>query len=52
MFIKEQIKSGPPGELNQAGGINMWSELLGKAIEAKTLNEFMRNQVCFFIRDG
>lgn len=28
----------------------MWSELLGKAIEAKTLNEFMRNQVCFFMR--
>lgn len=50
MFVEEQIKSDPAGELNQARGINMWSELLGKAIEAKTLNEFMRNQVCFFMR--
>ena len=52
MFVEEQIKPGPPGEVNQAREINMWSELLGKAIEAKTLNEFMRNQVCFFVRDG
>lgn len=52
MFVEKQIKSDPPGERNQARGINMWSELLGKTTEAKTLNEFMRNQVCFFIRDG
>lgn len=30
----------------------MWSELLGEAAEAKTLNEFMRNRVCVFIREG
>lgn len=36
MFAEEQIKLDPPEEVNQARGINMWSELLGKTIEAKT----------------
>lgn len=36
MFVEKQIKSDSPGELNQTRGINMWSELLGKTIEAKT----------------
>ena len=34
MFAEEQTDL--PGELNQARGIHMWSELLGKTIEAKT----------------
>lgn len=48
---EEQTAAGPPGELNRQEG-QTWSELLGEAAEAKTLNEFLRNRVCFFIRDG